>query len=48
MFSAVALISIYCGENLENLSIGHKCEIVDYQPMVGADLNGDEEYDRFV
>ena len=46
-FAAVALISIYAGENLENLSFGNSCEIIDYQPLPGADLNGDEEYERY-
>ena len=46
IFKAIALISIYTEENLENLTFGHNCEIVDYQPRPGADINGDEEYER--
>ena len=45
---AVAMISIYTGRRLENLTFGGNCEIVDYQPIPGADLNGDEEYERSV
>ena len=41
-------MSIYAGENLENLSFGHNCEIVNYEPIPGADVNGDEEYERSV
>ena len=47
IFVAVALISIYAGENMENLSFGSNCEIIDYQPLPDADLNGDEEYERY-
>ena len=46
IFKAIALISIHTEENLENLTFGHNCEIVDYQPRPGADINGDEEYER--
>ena len=44
---AVALISIYTEDHLEHLTFGHNCEIVDYQPRPGADINGDEEYERY-
>ena len=46
LFKAIALISIYTAEHLEQLTFGHNCEIVDYQPRPGADINGDEEYER--
>ena len=46
LFIAIALISIYTAEHLEHLTLGHNCEIVDYQPRPGADINGDEEYER--
>ena len=46
IFKAIALISIHTEESLENLTFGHNCEIVDYQPRPGADINGDEEYER--
>ena len=47
LFLAVALISIYTKDHLEHLTFGHNCEIVDYQPRPGADINGDEEYERY-
>ena len=48
IFKAIALISIHTEENLENLTFGHNCEVVDYQPRPGADINGDEEYERLL
>ena len=41
------MISIYTEDHLESLTFGHNCEIVDYQPRPGADINGDEEYERY-